>query len=270
MKYGISNIALPQYDHRAELFKLREMGFEGLEVAPSRVWNDTLHVSFSDVQYYRRLVEKAGLTIIGLHSLFFDQPELGLFRGQEVTKKTLNFLVSLSKICSDLGGKILVFGSPEARKKDDLTLEKADKESISFFTDLAIAIESHETCFCIEPLRPDESDYIHTVMHALKLTQIVNRKTLKSQIDAKAISKANEANTSVFQNVRPTLVHFHANDPGLGVLGETGEVNHQLLGRLLNKIGYQGYVSIEQRMIDELDLLTPIKKSFEVLKECYL
>ena len=38
---------------------------------------------------------------------------------------------------------------------------------------------------------------------------------------------------------------------------------------LLNAIGYDGCVSIEQRVIDEADPLAGIRKSAHHLKECY-
>ncbi len=76
---AVSNIALPAYDHEAELGRLRELGIEGLEVAPSRVWPDTWRgLKPADVAAYRRAVTDAGLRVVGLHSLLFDHPDMGL------------------------------------------------------------------------------------------------------------------------------------------------------------------------------------------------
>ncbi len=244
MKHSISNIALPSYDHDNELPALVEIGFEGLEVAPSRVWEDTANISFFEVNKYRGKVESAGLRIVGLHSLFFDQPKLGLFRGPEVRAKTIGFLTHLSRVCADLGGSTLVYGSPQARRRDSLSLEKADEEAISFFGELSQATESHGTCFVIEALGENETDYINSARHALKIAKAVNRNELKSHLDAKAVVDAGEAEIGFFRELAPTLIHYHANDPGLGVLGETSKVDHCLLGKLLRDIDYRGYVSI--------------------------
>ena len=269
MKFAISNIALPSYHHQHELYSLREIGFEGLEVAPSRVWEDTKNVTFAQVESFRRQVEGAGLKIIGLHSLFFDQPGLGLFRGKQVRKKTFNFLVHLSKICADLGGKSLVFGSPGARRRKDLPTNTADEETILFFSDLSEAIKSHGTFFAIEALGINETDYIHSALHALEITKKVNCRELQSHLDAKALVDACEVRLDIFQEVAPTLAHFHANDPGLVVLGETGEVDHALLGNLLKDVGYKGHVSVEQRMMEQGDPINQIKRSYFVLEKCY-
>jgi len=269
VKFAISNIALPSYHHQHELYSLREIGFEGLEVAPSKVWEDTKNITFAQVKLFRRQVEVAGLEIIGLHSLFFDQPGLGLFRGEQVRKNTLNFLVHLSKICADLGGRTLVFGSPAARQRKDLPTSIADEETVLFFSDLSEAIKLHGTFFVIEALGANETDYIHSVLHALEIMKKVNCKELQSHLDAKALVDACEVRLDIFQKVAPTLVHFHANDPGLVVLGETGEVDHALLGNLLKKINYNRYISLEQRMMEQSDYINQIKRSYLVLEKYY-
>jgi sugar phosphate isomerase/epimerase len=97
----------------------------------------------------------------------------------------------------------------------------------------------------------------------------VAHESLKTQIDAKAVFYAGEANIHVFEKIRPTLVHVHLNEPDLGVLKESEEIDHGTLGSLLKGIHYRGYVAIEQKMIEEKDPLFFIKKSFEILRKYY-
>ena len=67
----------------------------------------------------------------------------------------------------------------------------------------------------------------------------------------------------------PLILHFHASDPGLAVLGSTGEVDHGAMGRMLGGIGYDGAVSIEQRMVNGDDPLADVARSAQVLRACY-
>ncbi len=270
MKLSFSNIALDSFDHIDELYTLRDIGFEGLEVAPSKVWQDVVNVTFSDVQNYRKNVESTGLKIIGLHSLFWDQPNLGLFKNKETRKNTSEFLLHLSKLCSDLGGYFLVFGSPQAREKGNLTIKEADTIAVDFFLEISSKIENHGTCIIIEALGKDESDYINSLDHALRITEKINRKEFLSHVDAKAVFSANEQNLEIFNKLQKTLKHCHANDPGLGILGETGKVDHQLFSSLLKKIKYNGFVTAEQRMVDNNDLITPLQKSYALMQKYYL
>ena len=74
MKLAASNIALPAFNHAAELNYLPDMGLSGLEVAPSRVWKETgIGLTAQMVSQYRKIAEAAGLEVVGLHYLLFDQ-----------------------------------------------------------------------------------------------------------------------------------------------------------------------------------------------------
>jgi len=269
MKPAISNISLTAYDHGHELKRLAEIGLKGLEIAPSRVWHDTWRgLKSSDIAIYRKLVEASGLKVIGLHSLFYDHPELGLFKDENTRADTLKFMQHLSGICRDLGGTTLIYGG--GRKRGDLPLEDAFEEAISFFGELNNRIEDHGTVFCFEPLGPDDTDFINTVSESIRIVTSVNSPSLRVQLDAKALIENGDVEASVFDDVKPFLVHYHANEPGLGVLGSTGKVDHAQLGSMLKAINYNEFVSIEQRMIGETDPLLSIGNSMKILKDCYL
>ena len=266
--FAASNIALPAYEHGRELTKFQSMGLDGLEVAPSRVWRDSWKgLKPSDVSTYRKAVEHAGLQVVGLHSLFYDQPDLGLFRDADTRRRTLEFMEHLSKLCRDLGGTSLIYGG--GRKRGDVSIEDAFIESRTFFEDLIPRIENHGTIFCFEPLGPKDSDFINSVYDSIQLVKAVNHPSLKVQLDAKALVANNELNANTVEDSAPYLVHVHANEPDFGMLGSSGTINHSALAAFLRQIKYDGYVSIEQKMIGETDPLAALAKSAETLKECY-
>jgi sugar phosphate isomerase/epimerase len=268
MKYAISNIALPAYNHQAEFEKLSALGFVGLEVAPSRTWQDTWHgLDTRMVASYRTAIEKAGLEVVGLHSLLYDHPNLGLFKDQGTRTQTLDFLYHLSAVCRDLGGRTLIWGS--GRQRGLMTEEVAFHEAISFMNELTTRIDGHGTCFCFEPLGPADSDFINSVQDSIQIVETINHPALKVQLDAKALVENDEVTVNVFEGASPYLVHYHANEPGLGVLGSSEKVPHSALGTHLQSIQYEGYVSIEQRMLSETNFMPDITQSMSILKENY-
>jgi sugar phosphate isomerase/epimerase len=270
MKFAVSNIGLRPHDHLNDLAAVAAMGFEGLEVALSRVWpGDWNNPKATDIEAYRRCVEASGLCIVGLHSLFWERPDLTLFGDAETVERTTDFLVRLSAVCRDLGGKTLIYGSQTARTRGERSIEQANAEAVDFFSELSHRIEDHGTCFCIEPLETAVADYIHSVLDSLAIVKAVDHPALRVQIDAKAMALANEVRPETFEAVRDYLVHVHANEPGFDILGTSGRVNHAQIGAMLNAIGYDGYVSIEQRMMDEADPLAGIRISANHLKEGY-
>lgn len=268
MKFAVSNIALSAFDHAGDFPRLAELGLDGVEVAPSRVWQDTWKGLKTDaVADYRRQIENAGLSVVGLHSLFFDQPNLGLFKDAAARAESLDFLEHLSGVCRDLGGKTLIYGG--GRRRGGLAPDDAWNEAVHFFGELCARTEDHGTCFCFEPLGPNDTDFINSAKESLAIVNEINHPALRVQLDAKALVENNEAVLNTFEAAEPKLVHYHANEPGLGVLGTSGKVDHAALGGFLKKIGYDGYVSIEQRMLEEETPLANIGASLEILQSCY-
>lgn len=268
MKHSLSNIALSAYNHADELKQLPALGISGLEVAPSRRWQDTWHeLTNADVVAYRHEIESAGLKVVGLHSLFFDHPDLGLFKESQKRKESLNFLEHLSGVCRDLGGRTLIYGG--GRRRGTVPADDARHETISFFGELCRRIEDHGTCFCFEPLGPKDTDFINSARESLSIAQEINHPAVRVQLDAKALVENNEAVPATFAAVAPMLVHYHANEPGLNVLGSSGSIHHKALGGMLRDIAYDGFVSIEQRMLNEDAPLDDIAASAHVLQECY-
>ena len=135
--------------------------------------------------------------------------------------------------------------------------------------ELCRRIEGHDTCFCFEPLGPDETDFINSAFDALAIVEALGHPGLRMQLDAKALLANGEATNEPFMAAAPHLVHFHANEPDLGVLGTSGAVDHEALGGFLRDIGYREFVSIEQRMLSAADPLADVALSAGVLKACY-
>lgn len=270
MRLAVSNIGLTPFDHADELRALADLGVSGVEVAPSRVWPNTWHgLTPGAVDIYRREVEAAGLQVVGLHSLIFDHPNLGLFKDAETRQSTLAFFAHLSEVCRDLGGKTLIWGG--GRRRGDLSERDATEEAVLFMSELANKTGVDGTCFCFEPLGPADSDFVNSALTSLEIVRRVNHESLAVQLDAKALAENNEIDRAVFDAVRPNLVHVHANEPGLGVVGHGGEgVDHNAIGAELRRIGYDGFVSIEQRQLNQENPLSDLQQSIAFVTRSYL
>ncbi|GAB7021555.1 sugar phosphate isomerase/epimerase family protein [Salidesulfovibrio brasiliensis] len=268
MKLAVSNITLPSFDHEDELPELAALGFCGLEVAPSKVWRDTSDVRPRDVDAYRHSIESAGLRVAGLHSLFFDRPDLVLFKDEATTAALMDFMVHLSSICADLGGRTMVFGSGVVRMRNGLPVDEADRQTVDFLGEYAERISGHGTCLVIEALAESVTDYINDLSHARRLIETVNRPEIRGHIDLAAAAWAGDLREDIFAAMAPHLAHVHVSETGLVPLAEGDTVDHALAARLLRAIGYEGFCSLEQRMVRE-GFMAPVKRSMERLKEHY-
>lgn len=268
MKYAVSTIALPSGDHSADLARVAGLGADAVEVAPSRRWEDTWHgLKGSQVDDYRRAIESAGLEVVGLHSLVFDHPELQLFGDRESRTGTLEFMVHLSGVCRDLGGRTLIWGG--GRKRGKIPATDAFDIAVDFMGNLCDRTADDGTVFCFEPLGPNDSDFVNGVSEAIRIADTVNRGNLQIQIDAKALVENDEVTPETFEAARSRLVHVHANEPGLAVIGSSGAVDHARIGTLLHEIGYDGYVSAEQRMFDGNTWAEDVAESLGAIRRYY-
>src|SRR4051794_27837831 len=113
MKYAICNETFEGWDHAKVCRSAAELGYTGLEVAPFTLAPRVTDVTADQRKKLRAEAENAGLQIIGLHwllakteGLMLTSPDAG------VRQRTADYLVELAKCCRDLGGDLMVFGSP--------------------------------------------------------------------------------------------------------------------------------------------------------------
>jgi sugar phosphate isomerase/epimerase len=265
---AISTIALPAYEHADALHEAAAMGYRAVEVAPSRRWRDTwAGLTASDVDAYRREIEAAGLSVVGLHSLLYDQPDLHLFARGEARDRTLAFMTHLSALCRDLGGTTLIWGA--GRNRGAIDANDAVDDAVAFFGDLIPAVENHGTCFCFEPLRPQDGDFVTTVVESIALAERIDHPSVRVQIDIKALAANDEDIETAARAAGPRLVHVHANEDALEPLAADSPIGHARMADALRAVGYDRFVSAEQKMAQDAPWQNGARASMAVLKETY-
>jgi D-psicose/D-tagatose/L-ribulose 3-epimerase len=248
MKLAISHIAWPAAEEEEFLRRIREWGCSGVEIAPSRVWPEPLDASPPERQAFKSLVYRYGLEIPAFQALFYNRPDLGVFRDRRTEAEAVKYLIGLCHLAADLGAPVLVFGSPGNRKRGDLSLEEAFARAAAFFSQVAPRASDLGVSVCIEPLRPEETDFIITAQEGLHLVEMVNHPGFGLHLDAKAVSLEAGDPVQIIGRVKEKTEHFHINDPGLVEVNSTGTVDHAALAQALHATGYEGYVSIEMRL----------------------
>jgi sugar phosphate isomerase/epimerase len=157
-KFSICNETFQGWEWEPTCQKVAELGYDGIEMAPFTLAEDARTLTAADRSKIRTTAERAGLEIVGLHWLLVSPKGLSLTgRDEAVRAETGRYLASLVDFCADLGGKIMVLGSPAQRRipEGDTTEQAAYR----FLTTLSPAIarcEQHGITLCLEPLPPPE------------------------------------------------------------------------------------------------------------------
>ena len=267
MKLAASNLALPPGSHLALLPHLSQMGVKGLEVVPAQVWDDPWQAKPTDVTAYGRAVEAAGLRIIGLHGLLAGQPELGVFSTLDLRRRSMDYLVHLSALCRDLGGRHLIV---ENRWKGERPVMDAWYVCRDFLQELLPRIENHGTVLCFAPLPPSRGDFCNTATDCRILASAVDHPSFGHHLAATAMTENNEMVHAPVAGVRGKLDHVHLDEPGFIQLGGSGQIDHADFRRHLAAISYFDWISVVQRWRGAADPLAALERGIRFAAQCYL
>jgi sugar phosphate isomerase/epimerase len=247
MKIAISNIAWDMSEQDAIKRLMLERDVRGVEIAPTKVWNDPQAVSIADMRSYRHYWQDSGIDIVALQSLLFGHPEMTIFDGKEQREQTSRYLRKMIDIAAELGAKVLVFGSPKNRSSSYTDSEENWRVAVDFFRDLGEYAHSKGVFFCIEPNpRKYECTFVCDTNEALKLVKAVNSPGFRLHLDAAIMTLNEETIDRSIASGKEYLCHFHISQPQLAPVGR-GDVDHQAFARVLKELNYDRWTSVEMR-----------------------
>ena len=149
--------------------------------------------------------------------------------------------------CSQLGGKVVVWGSSQSRNVPAGFSRDRAWEQIQEYLHMAGDIARRNNLVIgIEPLRKQESNIINSAGEALKLVREVNHPNIKMIVDYYHLRQENE-DPDIVRQAQKEIVHLHFANP----MGRRWPHNasedavYQRFFSLVKQIGYQGGLSIE-------------------------
>jgi sugar phosphate isomerase/epimerase len=228
----------------AEVARLAsEIGFQGVELAPYTFAPLVTDLSAADRARIRRDVEAAGLKVAGLHWLLARTPHRLNTPDAEERGRAAEYLLALIDFCADVGGEILVFGSPDQRDPvEGYRLDEAWASTVEVMRRCGERAETRGVTFCIEPLG---TPFITWVDDALRLVQEVDRAGFRMMVDCKSMGQDGRwAPAEQMRYAAPWFKHVHVNDPNLLGPG-MGELDFQPIMATLRELAYDGWVSLE-------------------------
>lgn len=268
MRYAICNETFEGWDHARVCATVAELGYTGLEVAPFTLAPRITEVSAARRAELRRQAEAAGLHIIGLHWLLAKTEGFMLTSPESaVRRRTAEYLVELARCCRDLGGDLMVFGSPAQRRiPTGATRAQAADYALDTFTQAMPGISEAGVRLCLEPLAPAEADFLNTCAEAVALLDRLPHPNFVLHQDVKAMSSEAESIPALIHRYASRLGHFHANDANRRGPG-FGDVDFVPIFRALKEVGYSGWVSVE--VFDYTpDPVTIARESIRTMRAC--
>ncbi len=247
MNLAVSNIAWPHADDERMAAQLSRYGVRGLEIAPTKIWQDPLAATPGQVTACRRSWEGRGIAIVAAQALLFGRPDLTLFESPAARAATAAYLDAIIRLCADLGATRLVFGSPKNRRIGTMPPAQALDIAVDFFGGLAEVAHACGAAIVLEA-NPETygGDFITRTADSLAIVRRVHHPGLRLHLDTGCATLAGEEADAVVRAGPDVVGHFHVSEPGLAAIG-TGGADHAAFATALRAVGYSGWLSIEMR-----------------------
>jgi sugar phosphate isomerase/epimerase len=246
MKFAICNETFQDWP-LAEAFRFAgQCGYTGIEIAPFTLASDARQVTHQQRDEVRRLADQFNLEVVGLHWLLAMTAGLHLTSPDPAVRlRTAEYLKELARLCRDLGGRILVFGSPLQRNLlPGVTHEQGIEHAAEVFQAALPVMEECDVVLAVEPLGPAEGNFLNTAASAVSLIERIGSPHCRLHLDVKAMSTESQPIPNIIRQNASLLEHFHANDanrlgPGFG------QIDFVPIFEALAQINYRGWVSVE-------------------------
>ncbi len=230
-----------------DVFRLAaEIGYDGVEIAPFTLADTVTEIDPRRRSEIRKQAASCGLDITGIHWLFISPPGLYLnHTDHEKQRRTQVYLRDLIRFCGDIGGKVMVVGSPKQRDVlPDQTYEATwDRTKAVFEACLPLAGEFDVT-ICMEPLDHLQTNFVNTPQEAARMVREIDHPNFRMIVDVRATYAQGEDIVRAIHDVKDEMVYFHLNDasgdgPGFG------DVDFVPILKALSDTAYTGFGSVE-------------------------
>jgi sugar phosphate isomerase/epimerase len=252
MKFGICNEIFQGWKLEDTFAHAARLGYAGVEIAPFTIAPSVTDISAGERQRIRAAAARNRIEIAGIHWVLV-KPE-GLYINHSdasIRDRTATYFCALVDFCADLGGKVMVVGSPKQRNVlPGVTAEQAADWALGIFRDSVKRAEERAVTICFEPLAPAETNFINTAVEAIQFVQRLSSPSFKIILDVKAMCSESKPIPEIIRDSWPHFAHFHANDKNLKGPG-FGEVDFKPIAAALKDVGYSGYVSVEVFKFEE-------------------
>jgi sugar phosphate isomerase/epimerase len=220
---------------------LGEMGIDGIEIAPTKIWEDLEQLKGCEKKEFLKLLDDNGLRVSGIQSLSFGHPEFQIFDLSTWPK----FMAHLRNIIT-LGGELevdfAVFGSPKNRLRGRIGKAEAHTIATDFFSQLIPHLKACDVKLTLEPNAVEYgADYLTSYRDVVFLSQAIDSPWIVPQIDTGCMWMSGENIEDSFNFFHPA--HVHLSTPNLEQ--PPGHRDFLPFLELMKLTNYEGWVVVE-------------------------
>jgi len=249
MKLSLCNEVISNRPFEEQCTFAAALGYEGLEIAPFTLCDDPREMSETDVARARKSLDEAGIVATGLHWLLVTPAGLSITDPDDGLRgETLEVMLRTVDLCAELGGSVLVHGSPAQRSYGDGDdPEAARARAVEIFRRVAERAGERGVTYCLEALSEDETNFINRIEEAVSIVDEIGSPAFKTMIDTGAVARAEAS--SVAETIRKwmpggNIAHIQFNDRNRRAAGQ-GDDDFRPVLQAIKDTGYDGVIAME-------------------------
>ncbi len=212
-KYCFCNEIIREFSWAEQCEIMAEAGYSGVEIAPFTLVNQGVQeISPNERRQMVSDMKNNGIECAGLHWLFTPPPD-GLHfttSDSQIRQKSVDYLSALIDFCADLGGEVMIFGSPNQRS----TIEGVTiPEAVDYFADglaqVADQAQQRNVKILVEPLSSDQTNVVNTLADAMEIVNKVNHPAISTMFDIHNTADESEPMDVLIREYFDHIHHVH-------------------------------------------------------------
>jgi sugar phosphate isomerase/epimerase len=260
IRLAASNIGWKKEDDERIYSKMKELGYEGLEIAPTRIFPERPYECAPSVTLFAGyLYRKYGFTIPSMQSILNGREE-NLFdpAGRFALTEYLDSAYGFAAACRCPN---LVFGCPRNRRlPEGKTIFDAD----DFLRENGMLAARQGVTLALETVPPcyNDNNFCTRTKDTLDYVKHLGVPGVSVNLDIGAMLTNGEKLADIVERL-DLVSHVHISEPGLAPIAP--HPIHRELALLLKGLGYQGFVSVEMKTTDA----DTMEKALEYVAEVF-
>lgn len=243
MKISVSNIAWDKENDGLMYAFLAENGIQGLEIAPTRLFEnpydnlETAHI------YAAMLKNRYGLEVSSMQSIWYGIDK-NIFTGREERRFLTEYTKKAILFAESMGIKNIVFGCPKNRNMPRQTQENY-QIALEFFRRLGDFARRHNTVLAMEanPVIYN-TNFLNFTKDACEFVKQADSPGLGVNADMGTVIY-NKENPHVVKTYKNIINHIHISAPSLAPVYPCREL--ETLKKALGKTDWDKYLSLEMK-----------------------
>ncbi len=264
-KLSVCNELFERMDFAKSCRILKEVGWDGIEIAPFTLQTDATTLPADRRREVRDIIVSEGLEFVGLHWLTVGPSGLHVTTPDKTMRDhSWDFVRRLVDLAVDLRaadtGGVMVFGSPAQRRSTGgATREEATRNYVDGVRSLVGHLEGAGVTLLVEALPLEQSDVVQTLDEAAGIVDEIGSPNVQTMFDSHNAIDEVDPHADVVERNWPKIRHIHLNELNGSYPRPGGGYDFKPVLQVAKDRSFDGWVSIEvfdfepggERMVNE-------------------